>query len=126
MRIPETHKLTLYLVKEILGLEVEIFVEECDNALLFINNQLVTRHVYANDPSTLRFEVEAHEKGLTANELFDRALLTFIKSLDGFEQFDIHDVYHDHTQHDRDRLRRLIAELDQYSLVHTFSKRCAG
>ena len=116
MRIPESHKLTLHLIYDLFGLKTQPFVNICKNSLLMINNQQVTRGEYEADPSKLKFETEAHEEGLTANQIFDQTLTTYIRRLRGFKQFQIKDFSRDHTQQDRDLQRQLTEELDKHSL----------
>lgn len=119
MRIPENHFLTLHLARDILKLKTDDFYPYSPNSLLMINGQRITRSAYEANPNLLKYDLAPHERGLSANQLFDQALLGYVKSLPGFADFEMTQFLTEDTQVERSRQKDLLKHLEQHS-IRTF------
>ncbi|WP_257009722.1 flavin monoamine oxidase family protein [Evansella halocellulosilytica] len=99
MRIPGHHRLTMELIRQF-GLSVIPFIGSTENDLIFVNDQLVRRYQYEENPRILRFPLPEHEADKTAFQLLETALQPFI------------DLYRNVSEIDRNIL---IERFDQYS-----------
>ncbi|PYZ97589.1 amine oxidase [Alteribacter lacisalsi] len=100
MRIPDYHELTLALINQF-GLETNEFINTTDNDLYYVNNRLVRRFQYEDDPDILGFPVSEDESGETAAELLKSALNAFYR------------LYENSTDEEREELVR---GFEQYSM----------
>ncbi|TMW72775.1 flavin monoamine oxidase family protein [Alteribacter natronophilus] len=100
MRIPEYHELTLELIRQF-GLPVNEFIHSANNDLYFINNRLVRRFQYEEDPDVLGFPLPEDELGKTAGELLESALSPF---------------YRLYRYSDEEQREELVQGFDQYSM----------
>jgi len=68
MRIPSFHYLVFEYIKKF-NLQVNEFINNTPNDLIFINNVLTDEKNYKTNPDQLKFNVSPSEKGKTATEL---------------------------------------------------------
>jgi monoamine oxidase len=81
MRIPLHHNLTNWLAYDVFDLGDPLhFVDENPNGLMYINNQRCTFAAYGRNPHSFGFELSDHEKGKTAQFIFDHCLQEHIRS----------------------------------------------
>lgn len=76
MRIPNTHKLTLELIKKF-NLTAQPFINTTPNDLIFANNRLIRKYQYDQNPGLLGFPLPLLEEGMTAFELLQFAIQPF-------------------------------------------------
>ena len=73
MRIPRAHDLTLRYC-ELFGLELRPFVMGNSKALVYLGGQRMTKAEADRDPGRLPFALADHERGRTADELWEAAV----------------------------------------------------
>ncbi|XP_072547892.1 L-amino-acid oxidase-like [Salminus brasiliensis] len=73
MRIPGFHKILMSFILN-MGLKLNPFIEEDINTYYYINGLLEKTYTVKENPDVLNYSVDAHEKGKSASQLFDRAL----------------------------------------------------
>jgi len=73
MRIPRAHDLTLRYC-ELFGLPLRPFVMGNPKALVFVQGRRLTKEEADRDPSGLPFTLEEHERGLTADAMWEAAI----------------------------------------------------
>ncbi|MCA9779666.1 MAG: flavin monoamine oxidase family protein [Candidatus Eremiobacteraeota bacterium] len=72
MRIPAFHRLvTAYI--ERFGLKTRPFINYCPQGYIYVNGVRVRHHEYLANPDLLGYPVDKHERGLTAEQLLNRA-----------------------------------------------------
>jgi monoamine oxidase len=100
MRIPRAHDLTLRYC-DLFGLELRPFVMGNPKALVHLGGQRLTKEEADRDPSRLPFALEEHERGRTADELWESAIgdLRVLVEREGSAAWD-----------------HIVREYDQYSL----------
>ncbi len=103
MRIPRAHDLTLSYC-HLFGLPLRPFVMGNPKALVHLGGTRMTRAEADGDPSRLPFVLEDHERGMTADQLWDVAVgdLRAMVALEGPQAWD-----------------HIVREYDEYSL-HEF------
>lgn len=72
MRIPNEHYLTLAYIKKF-GLPLAHFINSTPQDRIFVRGICTTRKEYEQNPDILGFPVAPHEKGKTADQLFEEA-----------------------------------------------------
>lgn len=80
MRLPKSHTLTMAYVDKF-KLKTSPFTMGNPNCYVFINGKKMRLHEFRQDPGRLGFEVTENERGLTASQLWDRALEPIEKKL---------------------------------------------
>jgi monoamine oxidase len=73
MRIPRTHDLTLEYCQRF-GLELKPFVMGNPNGLVFVGGERMTMEEANRHPERLPFELDEHERGRNADELWEGAI----------------------------------------------------
>lgn len=116
MRIPEDHLLTRWLVRDLLKLETVPFRNRSDNGLIYINGRRTTEKHYRRRPAQFDFALARHERSLTAEAMFERALARYMERTHGIRDFDIASLAQDRTAEARARNRSLLHDLDKHSL----------
>jgi monoamine oxidase len=109
MRIPSFHHLVLDYAKK-LGVAVRPFRETCPKGILYCNGVKTTQEEYEKNPEIFGYEVTEDEAGMSAVELFGRALYPIIEELEegGAEAWD-----------------KICAKYDNYTLL-TFLRQEGG
>ncbi|XP_072310211.1 L-amino-acid oxidase [Eucyclogobius newberryi] len=74
MRIPNFHKILLTFLSKF-KIPLNPFVQDDINTFYLINNILQKTYAVENDPSILKYTLADNEKGKSAAQLFDQALL---------------------------------------------------
>jgi monoamine oxidase len=100
MRIPRAHNLTLEYC-QLFGLELRPFLMDNPKGLVYIGGQRMTLEQANMEPERLPFELEDHERGRTANQMWDEAIADLRELLDS---------------HGQDAWPEIVAQYDQYSL----------
>jgi monoamine oxidase len=100
MRIPRAHNLTLEYC-DLFGLELRPFVMDNPKGLVHIGGQRMTLEEANMEPERLPFELEDHERGRTANQMWDEAIADLRELLD---------------THGQDAWPQIVEQYDQYSL----------
>ncbi|PFA67128.1 amine oxidase [Bacillus sp. AFS015802] len=77
MRIPDNHQLVFEYIKRF-NLPFQPFQNSTPRDLILVNNRLVTRKQYEENPDILQYPLPEEEKGKTASELFLEATKPFI------------------------------------------------
>ncbi|MBW5447811.1 NAD(P)-binding protein [Cohnella sp. CFH 77786] len=77
MRIPESHFLVLEYVRKF-GLPLQPFVNETPEDILYVNGTKARLKSYLSNPDVLRYPVAPREKGKTAQQLLDMAVLPIL------------------------------------------------
>ncbi|MCA1058864.1 flavin monoamine oxidase family protein [Rossellomorea aquimaris] len=78
MRIPDNHHLVFEYIHKF-KLPFQPFLNSSPRDLLLVNNILVTRKQYEEDPDILQYPLPEEEKGKTASELFLEATKPFVE-----------------------------------------------
>jgi monoamine oxidase len=100
MRIPRAHDLTLRYC-DLFGLPMRPFVMGNPKALVHLGGRRMTKEEADRDPGLLPFEVAEHERGRTADDLWESAIGDLRRMVD----------------HEGDAAwEHIVRELDQYSL----------
>ena len=100
MRIPRAHDLTLRYC-DLFGLPMRPFVMGNPKALVHLGGQRMTKEEADRDPGRLPFEVAEHERGRTADDLWESAIGDLRRMV----------------EHEGDAAwEHIVRELDQYSL----------
>nr|CAC00499.1 endoplasmic reticulum lumenal L-amino acid oxidase [Scomber japonicus] len=73
MRIPSSHRIVQWFVKK-LGVEMNEFVMTDDNTFYLVNGVRERTYVVQENPDVLKYNVSESEKGISADDLLDRAL----------------------------------------------------
>lgn len=72
MRIPTFHRLvTAYIDR--FGLKTRRFINYCPEGYIYVNDVKVRHHQYLSNPDLLGYPVDKNERGLTAEQLLQRA-----------------------------------------------------
>ncbi len=100
MRIPRAHDLTLRYC-DLFGLPLRPFIMGNPKALVYMGGQRMTKEEADRDPSRLPFSVGPHERGRTADQLWETAIgdLRTLVAAEGAAAWD-----------------HIVREYDQYSL----------
>lgn len=73
MRIPNTHLLTLAYIRKF-GLALNPFVNDSPLDLIYVNGVRTRAYIYQQNPDILNYPVSPEERGLTAEELLQKAI----------------------------------------------------
>jgi monoamine oxidase len=82
MRIPSHHILTYHFL-DLFKLPLLDFANSCDNGLIFVNNTPTTFAKYPHNPNF--FHLMDHERGKTAECIFNRVVENYIKRVHGID-----------------------------------------
>lgn len=93
MRIPDNHQLVFEYIRKF-NLSFQEFQNSSPRDLFFVNNILVTRKQYEENPDILKYPLLEDEKGKTASELFIEATKPFV------------DLYNESTHEEQKDLKR--------------------
>lgn len=73
MRIPDTHQLTLAYIRKF-GLALNPFVNDSPLDLIYVNGVRTRSYIYRQNPDLLNYPVAPEERGMTAEELLQKAI----------------------------------------------------
>ena len=81
MRVPKSHLLLRTFIKDIFNLETQEFPHFDPETYVYANGIRVKTKDYLKDPDIVGYETRAHEKGRTAEELFDAVLKPYVQEI---------------------------------------------
>jgi monoamine oxidase len=120
MRVPDSHTLTMWMINDLFELPTWEFVNACDNALIYINNERVTHGQCRDEKKALGFKLGDHEKGETADDLFEICVTNFIRAqIPELKKFKIEHLQNGSHALGKQRIQEIRQLLDRWSL-HSF------
>jgi monoamine oxidase len=120
MRVPDHHKLTMWLIDSVFRLKRFPFLNKCRNnsSYVYLNNKRHRLSEARQDAGDFAFDVAENENNKTADDLFNICLRNYMKRIHGWDGFSIDDLEDNSSVKLRERNKSIYESADKLSLRH--------